>query len=102
MDRPNSRRVHAAVIEVDNTKLVRHSGVDEGTAAHLRPAGEKLEDVLHRTLQWHPDSELARNIKELIDHEKLFYVVGKWPPNSGTQSSPVATLYCRHCGKPNP
>jgi hypothetical protein len=86
MMKSQSKGAHSAVIEADRDKLARHSAIDEGAPVHLRPAGEKLEDLVHRTLKIHPDSELAREIKGLIEHEKLFYVVGKWPPRSGTQS----------------
>jgi hypothetical protein len=105
MDKSQHKGVHAAVIEADYTKLATHSGIEEGTAPHLRPAGDKLEAALQLALNADPNSDLARQVRELLDHEKLFYVVGKWPPTSGVQlsSSPsVAARYCRLCGKPNP
>jgi hypothetical protein len=82
MMKSQTKGAHSAVIEADRDKLARHSGIEEGAPVHLRPASEKLEEILHWTLKAHPDSELAREIKALIDQERLFYVVGKWPPQS--------------------
>jgi hypothetical protein len=104
----SNRTLLAAVVHADQGKLTEFAGISEGTAPHLVPAREQLKEALRITVEQNPDSELAKRVTELLNQEKLFYIVGKWPPDqssgglpgSGGVSSPAR--FCRHCGVANP
>jgi hypothetical protein len=74
-----SKRVLLTAVVHANPKKLAKAGVEASRATpHLAPAGESLRGILEKS----PDSELSRHIRGLLDEEKLFYVVGPWPPRS--------------------
>jgi hypothetical protein len=92
----------AAVVHADPEKLTASGGVSPGTTPHLISARQSLQELLGKD----PESELAQRISQLLEQEKLFYVVGRWPPNQSepgfTGTGSTTGRQCRHCGKLDP
>jgi hypothetical protein len=103
MHEPSQHTLLAAVVHADETKL-ESGGISSGTALHLVSAREKLQVLVLQD----PNSELAKEVADLLNQEKLFELVGKWPPDQSEEGPPVSSTtplkgrYCRHCGAKNP
>ena len=67
----------------------------------------RVEVLVQHALTQTPDSELARYLADMLQHERLFEVIGKWPPDGSTGgvtggSAGAVPKSCRHCGAANP
>lgn len=106
MDSTN-RHMVLAVVEADHDKLSREAGLSPGSSPHLVSARTTLATLVQRALAQTPDSELARHLADMLQHERLFEVIGKWPPDGSTGgvgggSTGAVSKICRHCGASNP
>jgi hypothetical protein len=83
----------AAIVLADVQKL-KDRGI---TTLHLESASDRLQNLLRRN----SDSVLAQELRLLLDQDRLFYMVGPWPPQQGggTSSGPDRLRTCPECGK---
>ena len=98
-----------AVIEADHQRLITTAGLTPGTTPHLASAKATLETLVRSELSMRSNSALALRISELLDGEKLFEVIGRYPPDQTPGGgAPIGATgggvgrYCRHCGAANP
>lgn len=106
MDSTN-RHMLLAVVEADHDKLSHAAGLTPGSSPHLVSAHTTLAGLVQRTLSQTPNSELARHLADMLQHERLFEVIGKWPPDGSSEgcsggTTGAAPKTCRHCGALNP
>ena len=114
----------AAVIQGDNDGIAESAGITPGTVPHLVSARVTLSDLVRKTLEYAPDSALAKHVDEMLEKGHLYQMIGKWPsdapevaarivigtvpvkppvpqPVSGGISSGDAWI-CKYCHMPNP
>jgi len=92
----------SAVIEASPNSLRRAGALNEGSTPHLTSATSKLAEIL----EIDPDSQIAHRVRDLLLEERMFYVVGPWPPTQADQTPTGGAIpapkFCSQCGKPLP
>jgi hypothetical protein len=87
-----------AVLQADPNKI-KAAGAMESDAV---PRLESAEKPLRALLEQYSDTELSRQVTELLDQDKLFYVVGPWPPTQPAgprPGGPTQVKICSKCGQ---
>lgn len=98
-------RMVLAVVEADREKVSRANGITPGGNWHLVSADATLAAVVQRELVKTPHSELAMHVANLLQNERLFEMVGHWPPDRTSTGGPRGTStlapgICSTCGAP--